>query len=39
MSRAEELFVTVWVPLTDAAMCINLINDFLLSLVISYAVF
>jgi len=28
MSRFEELFVTVRVSLTDAAMCINLINDF-----------
>jgi len=28
MSRAGELFVMVGVSLTDAAMCINLINDF-----------
>jgi len=28
MSRAGELFVTTPVSLTDAAMCINLINDF-----------
>jgi len=27
MSRAGELFVMVRVSLTDAAMCINLIND------------
>jgi len=28
MSRAGELFVTVRISLTDAAMCINLINYF-----------
>jgi len=28
MSRAGKLFVTARVSLTDAAMCINLINVF-----------
>ena len=28
-----------WVSLTDAVMCINLINEFLLGIVISYVIF
>jgi len=38
MSRTGELFVAVRVSLTDVAMCINLMNDFL-SIVISYVMF
>jgi len=41
MSRAGELFVTVRVSLTDAAMCSvhQFIKWFLLSIVISYVIF
>jgi len=39
MSRAVELFIYGTGLLTDAAMCMKLINEFWLSIVTSYIIF